>query len=282
MTNALIVPHKAGQLYAKMQTAITECHSVDDCKQIADQASAIAAYFKQIKDDESVRRFFAVKLRAWRRIGEILATVDGSDCETQTAYINKIRICFKDDQVIADISDWYLVQSLKVAKLPQDFFDDALGRYSNMANLLTAYQNLLDEQWRESPEGKAAAKRSREEIAESERRTAEWHKKSQEKAHEEAMQKREEEAELLALAAARDAAFDEVGVTFDRRDRKQMREVIFLIGEPVHERLRQAAFDKRMTMQAVLRAGLAMWFFANGYDTTMGDEDFQPRKRKAA
>jgi hypothetical protein len=41
-------------LYQRMQAAIADCHSIDDCKRIATQASAIAAYYDQIQDDESV------------------------------------------------------------------------------------------------------------------------------------------------------------------------------------------------------------------------------------
>ena len=43
------------RLYQRMQAAIRTCHVVDDCKEIADQATAIAAYYKQIKDNESLR-----------------------------------------------------------------------------------------------------------------------------------------------------------------------------------------------------------------------------------
>ena len=46
---------KNPRLYEKMQTAIAVCHSFDEVKAIADQAAAIAAYHKQIKDDVAVR-----------------------------------------------------------------------------------------------------------------------------------------------------------------------------------------------------------------------------------
>ncbi|MBO0736286.1 MAG: hypothetical protein J2P48_06920 [Alphaproteobacteria bacterium] len=46
----------------------------------------------------------------------------------------------------------------------------------------------------------------------------------------------------------------------------------------MHALLRQAAFDNHMTMQGVLRAGLAMWLFANGYD--LAGTDLAPPGRQ--
>jgi hypothetical protein len=54
---ALSSSGKTLRLYEKMQTAVAACYSVDECKAIADQAAAIAAYHKQIKDDVSMRQF---------------------------------------------------------------------------------------------------------------------------------------------------------------------------------------------------------------------------------
>jgi hypothetical protein len=95
MTNQIVPTRLAGdkplQLYAKMQTAIAQCHSVDECKGVADQATAISAYYKQIKDDISMKKFLEIKMRAWRRIGETLNAVDTSDCETIRARYLKYR-----------------------------------------------------------------------------------------------------------------------------------------------------------------------------------------------
>lgn len=58
---------RPNQLYSRMQTAIDRCYSVDDCKTIADQANAIAAYFKQTKDDASLRPQWLAEKRATPR-----------------------------------------------------------------------------------------------------------------------------------------------------------------------------------------------------------------------
>jgi hypothetical protein len=266
-----------------MQNAITKCYAVDDCKQIAKQANAIAAYFKQIKDDESVRRFLAVKLRAWRRIGEILLTmVDLTDCGTNiAACARKIKGHFPNDPGIMDMTDTDFSNALKLGRMPADFFENEMKNCSSMTAMFDAYKRVLDEKWKASPAGKEfqeeqkirqkeyAATQAKWAAAAEEKRAKEVEEaqKAAEKLAEEAKQQQDD---LKTLREARDEALeaitgDEVGYTMDRRDRLKMKTVVFMIKEPVHKTLRQAAFDNHMTMQAVLRAGLAMWFIANGY-----------------
>lgn len=60
-------------------------------------------------------------------------------------------------------------------------------------------------------------------------------------------------------------------VLLDRRDREQMHATVFLLKRSVHEILRKAAFDHRMTMQAIIRSGLMMWFAAHGYSIPIDD-----------
>src|SRR5262245_5939299 len=92
-----VVNPTSPMLYQRMQTAIAECYSMDDCREIAKQANAIAAYYSQIKDDESVRKFLQIKLRAWRRIGEIVAgcNVDRTKCESTADYLRRVRVAMK-------------------------------------------------------------------------------------------------------------------------------------------------------------------------------------------
>ena len=279
-----------------MQTAIGKCFSFDECKAIADQAAAIAAYHKQIKDDASMRRFLEIKMRAWRRIGEILSTIDTSDCESFAARARKFRAAL----AIKEMSDDHIRQALDIASLPLDFFETNIGEVSNISSVLSTYEQLRREQWAASPEGQEEAKRQAEQLAAWEAQHAAKDAKQRKKAEEE-QKLAEEEARLLytlktahteavreddkdtSLAAQdlRDADAVGVGVTLDRRDRMKMHTTVFLLREPIHEALRKAAFEHRMTMHAVLREGLAMWFVANGYSVPMRDTDLRPRTTKA-
>src|SRR4029077_14180240 len=100
----LVNAEKHLTLYANMCHAIDDCHRVDECKDIIDKSVALAAYYTQIKDDNTVQMFNEVRLRAWRRIGILFAAVDTSECETQRAKIETIRAAF-DAVVMSGISD---------------------------------------------------------------------------------------------------------------------------------------------------------------------------------
>src|SRR5580765_7442071 len=156
--NALIPNNKPDQLYARMQHAVGKCYSIDDCSTIATQADAIAAYFKQIKDDDSVKKFLAIKVRAWRKIGEVLSVVDGSDCESKSAHIRKVRRHFADDPTVKAMTDTTIGNALKLSELPADFFEQAVGQNPNIYAILATDKNMIRQQWEATPE-------SRKEVA---------------------------------------------------------------------------------------------------------------------
>jgi hypothetical protein len=285
-------------LYGRMQAAIAQCYSVDDCKHIAAQADAIALYYKQIQDDASVVKFLQVKLRAWRRIAEILVNsgVDRSACETTAEYIRKIRAVFKDQKTIQELNEGLFRQLLKIVAMPSDFFDQNAGRYGGIEALVRAFADFQHHEWAASPQGRAELKareaqqaelvrQQKEQQAEEAKQQAEQAKQQAEQAQQQAeqqaeqtRQRQEEIADLKALKTARDAAFAEVGITLDRRDRKEMHQIVFLLKKPIYETLRQAAFDHRMTMQAVLRSGLRAWLAAHNY--AVSADDLPPGKIK--
>ena len=267
------------RLYERMQAAIAECHSIDDCKTIADHAVAIAAYHKQIKDDASVRKFIQIKLRAWRRIGELLSTVDRSDCgDNVAAQIRKIMSAFKGNEAVEELSDSAIREALRLAALPADFFERNVADHRNCHTLCFAYERLQQEKWEASPAGQKELKRREKERQERAAAEAQYRAEKETRAAQEAAAQEAAQRTMLALHAAHQEAISEVGFTLDRRDREDMREVVFMIKGAVHEALRQAAFDNRMTMQAVLRAGLAMWFIAHGYDVPLSELDLRPKK----
>lgn len=58
--------------------ALAVCESIDECKDWADRAAAMASYYRQSKNvamEESARR---IRLRAKRRVGELLLQIKGS------------------------------------------------------------------------------------------------------------------------------------------------------------------------------------------------------------
>jgi hypothetical protein len=267
-------------LYDRMQTAIAECYAVDDCLQIASQAGAIAAYYKQIKDDGSVRQFLEIKLRAWRRIGEIVSTVDNSGCETTADHIRKIRAAFNGGSGLDDLNETAIRQALKLMKVPREFFDKHVQDTGSIENMVNRFEYVKRKEWEASPEGKAQLRR---EAASDEKYRLKRKEEEQQQAERQRLtekQQAERQADATQLVAARDAALEEVGITLDRRDRERMHEIVFLLKKSVHETLRKAAFDNRMTMQAILRAGLRMWLIAHGYEVEANEMTEQNMKER--
>jgi hypothetical protein len=214
---------------------------------IADQAAAIAAYYKQIKDDESVKKFIAVKLRAWRRIGEICAATDRSDCKTKPDYVDKIQ------QTFPDLSFSQISQALRLAEVPMEFFEQAVEQVRSIPDLLAAYTRS---KWEESPEGLAQL----EEVRKRERE-----RKAKDADAKEAGLARECDTVIDEMLDSYNVAYKEVGYTLERRDRRTMKTVVLLLKESVHSVLRQAAFDHHLTMQEVVRRGLVSWLASHGY-----------------
>lgn len=62
--------------YVAAKNAIARCAKIDECKQWEDQAVALTAYAKQIKDKDLERAVRRIKLRAKVRMGELLTELE--------------------------------------------------------------------------------------------------------------------------------------------------------------------------------------------------------------
>lgn len=69
---AIIEPVAGLAIYERMCTAIAECARVDEAKDIRDKALALEAYYRQARNLDAEREAANVRLRAERRVGELL------------------------------------------------------------------------------------------------------------------------------------------------------------------------------------------------------------------
>lgn len=62
--------------YEAARTQIAECARIDECKDWADKAAALASYAKQVNDDSLMNMARRIKLRAHDRMGELLKAIE--------------------------------------------------------------------------------------------------------------------------------------------------------------------------------------------------------------
>ena len=66
------------QVYNQAKTALAECEKMDECKQWADKSEALRSYARQTNDTTLETMCKRIKLRAMRRLGELLEDVERS------------------------------------------------------------------------------------------------------------------------------------------------------------------------------------------------------------
>jgi len=279
MSRELVHQTNYPQLYSNMRSAIARCHRLDECAEIANKSVAMAAYLKQIKDESSVRKFKEVKIRAYRRMAELLCDgLDFSSCETWMARSRVIREHWNGDKTVKELSDSKLIQLIKLARLKEKAFEDAIPEvdgsletmlwrgdehYVQRDTAKETVSQLMNN--RGDALNKVSLAESKKEL---DRLEQIYREQLSEEYRERARQRAANEKDRALVAELRKAheeALGEIGFTMVRLDREPMHKIMFLLKKEIYEVLRQAAFDKRITMQEILRRGMMMWFSAHGY-----------------
>ena len=76
-------PTQGLALYERMCSAIAECVRVDEAKDIRDKALALEAYYRQARNLDAEREAANVRLRAERRVGELLKELARTEPENR-------------------------------------------------------------------------------------------------------------------------------------------------------------------------------------------------------
>jgi len=123
-------------LYQEARRALRECARIDECKDIANKHQAIAAYAKQAKNEQLCDYALRIKLRAIKRLGELLNSIPDPSERVKAA--NK-----------AGISKQGRYRAIHIAgSIPKEELDEAIERTP------PASQGELDTLAREYREGK--------------------------------------------------------------------------------------------------------------------------------
>lgn len=116
------------QNYERAKTALAECASIDECKNWADKAAALASYAKQA-DDKTLQKYAErVRARAANRAGELLKQIEpqnGGDRKSDQYQSEGDHTLITRESAARDagMSKHQQVQAIRIANLPKENFE---------------------------------------------------------------------------------------------------------------------------------------------------------------
>src|SRR5262245_51587880 len=113
--------------YERACTALAVCESIDECKDWADKAAALASYAKQADDPTLHNLATRISARAIRRCGELLKTFQspGARTDQPTAGTDE-RFTQRKAAKQARISPRQELTAVRVANVPTEEFEAAV------------------------------------------------------------------------------------------------------------------------------------------------------------
>jgi hypothetical protein len=126
--------------YDAMCTAIAECHQIDEVKDLRDKAKALEVYAAQARNLDAERGAAAVRIRAERRVGQLLAEMKaagqrqdrggngGHNARNQTSQsATSAPTAAKETLADLGITRDQSSQWQKLAEIPEEKFEEALA-----------------------------------------------------------------------------------------------------------------------------------------------------------
>lgn len=124
--------------YSAAKRAISQCASIDECKDWSDKAAALASYAKQAQDDQLEKMAARIRARATRRAGELLKQIEPAggvrtDLEP-SAGAHTRSVAARD----AGMSKHQQVQAQRLANIPADDFEEMVESGATITELAEA------------------------------------------------------------------------------------------------------------------------------------------------
>lgn len=112
--------------YEQAKLALANCASIDECKDWADKAEALASYAKQADDDTLRKHADRIQARAIRRCGELLKQFEskgGRPSETSKATLTSFPQSQREAAESAGMSLHQQRTAVRVANVPSETFE---------------------------------------------------------------------------------------------------------------------------------------------------------------
>ena len=112
------------QTYESAKLALANCARLDECKDWADKAAALASYAKQANDDELMKMATRIRDRAIRRAGELLKQIaPAKNQHAASARVGARPSSRKEAAAAAGLSPHQHKQAIRVADVPEREFE---------------------------------------------------------------------------------------------------------------------------------------------------------------
>lgn len=115
--------------YERAKEALSTCERLDECKEWADKAEAIASYAKQASDESLMHIARRIKARAIQRCGELVGEISpakGGRPHHASSTSRSTPTSRADAARAAGLSKDQMIQALRVASLPSEEFEAAV------------------------------------------------------------------------------------------------------------------------------------------------------------
>lgn len=114
--------------YEAAKQALAQCEALDECKDWADKAAALASYARQAEDLELERKAARIRARAMRRAGELLKQIepgqgarDGKRVDGADSPLTRTEVARE-----AGMSERQQVTAIRIANVPAAEFEKAV------------------------------------------------------------------------------------------------------------------------------------------------------------
>lgn len=125
--------------YSAAKRAISQCASIDECKDWSDKAAALASYAKQAQDDQLEKMAARIRARATRRAGELLKQIEpAKNQHDATARAGDGPSSRSEAARNAGLSARQQKQAQRLASIPADDFEEMVESGATVTELADA------------------------------------------------------------------------------------------------------------------------------------------------
>ena len=124
VTTTKVAQASLPQTYEAARSALAQCQAIDECKDWADKAAALASYAKQADDLELEKMAIRIRARAMRRAGELAKQMMQPPHRPSDKHHGGVILKSKAElQDVSGFSRRQMDTALAVANVPQPVFD---------------------------------------------------------------------------------------------------------------------------------------------------------------